>query len=47
MAFIGMGAANVATYRLLVASGADPAAWVACDRERPRQRPPRGSRVKL
>jgi malate dehydrogenase (oxaloacetate-decarboxylating) len=28
---IGMGAANVATYRLLEAAGADPAAVIACD----------------
>jgi malate dehydrogenase (oxaloacetate-decarboxylating) len=32
IAMIGMGAANVATYRLLVARGVDPAAIVACDR---------------
>ncbi|HXQ23343.1 MAG TPA: NADP-dependent malic enzyme [Candidatus Acidoferrales bacterium] len=32
IAMIGMGAANVATYRLLVASGVDPRAVVACDR---------------
>jgi malate dehydrogenase (oxaloacetate-decarboxylating) len=31
IAMIGMGAANVATYRLLKAAGADPAAIVACD----------------
>ena len=31
IAMIGMGAANVATYRLLVAAGADPRAIVACD----------------
>jgi malate dehydrogenase (oxaloacetate-decarboxylating) len=31
MAMIGMGAANVATYRLLKAAGADPAAVIACD----------------
>ena len=31
IAMIGMGAANVATYRLLQASGANPAAVVACD----------------
>ncbi len=31
IAMIGMGAANVATYRLLVASGVDPKAIVACD----------------
>src|SRR5574341_1896396 len=30
---IGMGAANVPTYRFLKASGADPAAVIACDRE--------------
>ncbi len=29
---VGMGAANVATYRLLVANGVDPGAIVACDR---------------
>jgi len=33
IAMIGMGAANVATYRLLRASGVDPAAIVACDRK--------------
>jgi malate dehydrogenase (oxaloacetate-decarboxylating) len=32
IALIGMGAANVATYRLLKASGADPRNIVACDR---------------
>ena len=31
IAMIGMGAANVATYRLLKAAGADPARIVACD----------------
>ena len=31
IAMIGMGAANVATYRLLKASGVDPGAIVACD----------------
>ncbi len=31
IAMVGMGAANVASYRLLVAAGADPAAIVACD----------------
>ena len=31
IALIGVGAANVATYRLLVASGVDPAGLVACD----------------
>lgn len=31
LALIGMGAANVAAYRLLVASGADKGAIVACD----------------
>jgi malate dehydrogenase (oxaloacetate-decarboxylating) len=31
IAMIGMGAANVATYRLLTTAGADPAAIVACD----------------
>lgn len=31
IAMIGVGAANVATYRLLVASGVDPAGIVACD----------------
>jgi len=31
IAMIGMGAANVAAYRLLVAYGVDPAAIVACD----------------
>jgi malate dehydrogenase (oxaloacetate-decarboxylating) len=30
---IGMGAANVATYRLLKAAGIDPARIVACDRQ--------------
>jgi malate dehydrogenase (oxaloacetate-decarboxylating) len=30
---VGMGAANVATYRLLCAYGADPGAIVACDRK--------------
>lgn len=33
IAMIGMGAANVPTYRFLKASGADPAAVIACDRE--------------
>lgn len=33
IAFIGMGAANVATYRLLRDAGLDPARVVACDRE--------------
>src|SRR5512146_175423 len=33
IAMIGMGAANVPTYRFLRASGADPAAVIACDRE--------------
>lgn len=33
IAFIGMGAANVASYRLLRISGVDPAAMVACDRK--------------
>lgn len=32
IALIGIGAANVATYRLLLASGVMPAAIVACDR---------------
>jgi malate dehydrogenase (oxaloacetate-decarboxylating) len=32
IAMIGMGAANVPIYRLLVASGADPRGIVACDR---------------
>jgi malate dehydrogenase (oxaloacetate-decarboxylating) len=32
IALIGVGAANVATYRLLKASGASPGAIVACDR---------------
>ncbi len=32
IAMIGIGAANVATYRLLVARGVDPGAIVACDR---------------
>jgi malate dehydrogenase (oxaloacetate-decarboxylating) len=32
VAMIGMGAANVASYRLLVAAGLDPAGVVACDR---------------
>ncbi|MFO0870977.1 MAG: NADP-dependent malic enzyme [Pirellulales bacterium] len=32
IALIGCGAANVATYRLLVASGADPRAMMVCDR---------------
>lgn len=32
IAMIGMGAANVSVYRLLKASGANPAAIVACDR---------------
>jgi len=32
IALIGMGAANVATYRLLRASGIDPQAVIACDR---------------
>lgn len=31
IALIGMGAANVATYRLLLATGIDPAQFVACD----------------
>ena len=31
IAMVGMGAANVANYRLLTAAGADPAAVVACD----------------
>lgn len=31
IALVGMGAANVATYRLLVAAGVDPQAIVACD----------------
>ena len=31
LAFVGMGAANVASYRLLRASGLDPARMVACD----------------
>jgi len=31
IALIGMGAANVATYQLLKAAGADPAAVIACD----------------
>ncbi len=31
IAMVGMGAANVANYRLLTAAGADPAAIVACD----------------
>ncbi len=31
IAMVGMGAANVANYRLLHAAGADPAAVVACD----------------
>jgi malate dehydrogenase (oxaloacetate-decarboxylating) len=31
IALVGMGAANVATFRLLLAVGADPAAVVACD----------------
>ena len=31
IAMIGMGAANVATYRLLMQAGADPAAIIACD----------------
>lgn len=33
IAMIGMGAANVATYRLLKATGIDPARIVACDRQ--------------
>jgi len=33
IAMVGMGAANVPAYRLLVASGADPRAIVACDRQ--------------
>lgn len=33
IAMIGMGAANVATYRLLKASGVNPGAIVACDRQ--------------
>ena len=32
VAMVGMGAANVATYRLLVAAGVDPGRVVACDR---------------
>jgi malate dehydrogenase (oxaloacetate-decarboxylating) len=32
IAMVGMGAANVAGYRLLTASGVDPCAIVACDR---------------
>jgi malate dehydrogenase (oxaloacetate-decarboxylating) len=32
IAMVGLGAANVACYRLLTASGVDPAAVVACDR---------------
>lgn len=32
IAMIGMGAANVATYRLLVKAGVQPAAVIACDR---------------
>ncbi len=31
IAMVGMGAANVANYRLLKAAGADPAAVIACD----------------
>jgi len=31
LVMIGMGAANVASYRLLVANGADPRAIIACD----------------
>jgi len=31
IAMVGMGAANVATFRLLVAAGVDPGAVVACD----------------
>ncbi len=31
MALIGIGAANVATYRLLEVAGADPAGMIACD----------------
>lgn len=31
IAMIGMGAANVATYRLITARGADPAGIIACD----------------
>jgi malate dehydrogenase (oxaloacetate-decarboxylating) len=31
IAMIGMGAANVASYRLITASGADPAGIIACD----------------
>ncbi len=31
IAMVGMGAANVAVYRLLKASGADPASIIACD----------------
>ena len=31
IAFIGMGAANVATYRMLTANGIDPRAVIACD----------------
>lgn len=33
IAMIGMGAANVATYRLLKAAGIDPSRIVACDRQ--------------
>jgi malate dehydrogenase (oxaloacetate-decarboxylating) len=33
MAMVGMGAANVAGYRLLTASGVEPGAIVACDRK--------------
>lgn len=33
IALIGIGAANTAVYRLLVAEGADPGAIVACDRQ--------------
>jgi malate dehydrogenase (oxaloacetate-decarboxylating) len=33
IAMVGIGAANVATYRLLTASGVEPGAIVACDRQ--------------
>jgi malate dehydrogenase (oxaloacetate-decarboxylating) len=33
IAMVGMGAANVASYRLLTASGVDPRAIIACDRK--------------
>ena len=33
IAMVGMGAANVACYRLLSANGIDPQAIVACDRK--------------